>query len=181
MREKILVKEKSYFQSKSKDSKSKYSRIMFGLAKFKLISMNISNRFVIVCNIKIVIRMLYHSFEPLLFFYLRVKSHKWFIKIESHLQIAFFFLLYWNLIWFWYNMRKSFRFISIKFFFTFLANHLLSPAAISCNDSVPEFVYVLWFCISNEYFSYDLYYYKLCIGLTVLSVFFNFFQIMWNL
>ena len=30
-------------------------------------SIHISNRFVIVCNIQVVIRMLYHSFETLLF------------------------------------------------------------------------------------------------------------------
>ena len=58
-----------------------------------LISAHISNRFVIVCNIQIVIRMLYHSFETLLFlsfFYLTVKSGKPFVKIEFHFQIAFF-------------------------------------------------------------------------------------------
>ena len=61
--------------------------------------MDISNRFVIVCNIQIVIRMLYHSFKTLLllsFFYLMVKSGKSFVKIGSRFQIALFFLFYQN-------------------------------------------------------------------------------------
>ena len=56
-----------------------------------LISMHISNWFVIVCNIQIVIPMLYHSFETLLLlgsFYLMVKSSKSFVKIGSGFQIA---------------------------------------------------------------------------------------------
>ena len=61
--------------------------------------MHISNRFVIVCNIQIVIRMLYHSLETLLllsFFYLMVKSGKSFVEIGSRFQIALFFLFYRN-------------------------------------------------------------------------------------
>ena len=57
--------------------------------------MHISNSFVVVCNIQIVIRMLYHSFEMLLllsFFYLMVKPGKSFVKIRSRFQIALFFL-----------------------------------------------------------------------------------------
>ena len=54
--------------------------------------MHISNLFVIVCNIQIVIRMLYHGFETLLM----VKSGKSFVKIGSCLQIAFLFLFYRN-------------------------------------------------------------------------------------
>ena len=73
---------------------------MICLAKFNIIiSMDISNRFFIVCNIQIVIRMLYHSFKTLLllsFFYLMVKSGKSFVKIGSRFQIALFFLFYQN-------------------------------------------------------------------------------------
>ena len=61
--------------------------------------MRISNCFVIACNIQIVIRMLYHSFETLLllsFFYLMVKSGKSFVKIGSRFQIALLFLSYRN-------------------------------------------------------------------------------------
>ena len=61
--------------------------------------MYISNRYVIECNIQIVIRMLYHSFETLLllsFFYLMAKSGKSFVKIGSRFQIALFFLFYRN-------------------------------------------------------------------------------------
>ena len=64
-----------------------------------LIPMHISIRFVSVCNIQIVIRMLYHSVETLSllsFFYLMVKSGKSFVKIESHFQIALFLLFYRN-------------------------------------------------------------------------------------
>ena len=62
-----------------------------------LIPMHISNRFVIACNIQIVIRMLYHSFETQLllsFFYLTVKSGKSFAKIGARFQITFFFLFH---------------------------------------------------------------------------------------
>ena len=51
-------------------------------------SMRVSNRFVIVSNIQIVIPMLYHSFEALLlvsYIYLMVKPGKTFAKIGSHL------------------------------------------------------------------------------------------------
>ena len=61
--------------------------------------MRISNCFVIACNIQIVIRMLYQSFETLLllsFFYLMVKSGKSFVKIGSRFQIALLFLSYRN-------------------------------------------------------------------------------------
>ena len=57
--------------------------------------MHISNRFLIICSIQTVIRMLYHSFETLLllrFFYLMVKSGKSFIKIGSRFQIALLLL-----------------------------------------------------------------------------------------
>ena len=62
--------------------------------------MNISSRFVTVCNIQIVVIIsnIYHSFEMLLllsFFCLMVKSGRSF-KIGSHLQIAFFLLFYQN-------------------------------------------------------------------------------------
>ena len=61
--------------------------------------MHISNRFVIVCSIQIVIRMLYHSFDTLLLFsfsYLMVKWGKSFVKIVSGFQIALLFLFYRN-------------------------------------------------------------------------------------
>ena len=48
--------------------------------------MHISNRFVIVRNIQVVIRMLYHSFETVLllsFFYLMVKTNTPFLFILS--------------------------------------------------------------------------------------------------
>ena len=47
--------------------------------------MHISNRFVFLCNIQIVIWMLYHSFERLLLLsllYLMVKSSKSFVKLD---------------------------------------------------------------------------------------------------
>ena len=58
--------------------------------------MQISNRFVTVCNIQIVIRMLYHSFEPLLLssvFFLMVKSEsgKSFVNNGSRFQVALSF------------------------------------------------------------------------------------------
>ena len=58
--------------------------------------MHISNHFVIViaCNIQIVVRMLYHSFETILLFIFVVKSDKSFVKIGSRFQIALFFLFY---------------------------------------------------------------------------------------
>ena len=61
--------------------------------------MHISNSFVVVCNIQIVIRILYYSFEMLLllsFFYLMVKPGKSFVKIRSSFQIALFFLVHRN-------------------------------------------------------------------------------------
>ena len=57
--------------------------------------MHIPDRLVIVCNIQIVIRMLYHSFETLSllsFFYLMEKPGKSFVQIGSHFQIALFIL-----------------------------------------------------------------------------------------
>ena len=58
--------------------------------------MQISNRFITVCNIQIVIPMLYHSFEPLLLsivFFLVVKSEsgKSFVNTGSCFQVALFF------------------------------------------------------------------------------------------
>ena len=59
--------------------------------------MHISNRFVIVSNNQIVIRMLYHSFETLLllsFFYLMVRSGKSSLKIGSQFPSSpFLFIL----------------------------------------------------------------------------------------
>ena len=60
-------------------------------------SLHISDHFVIVCNIQIVIRMLYHSFETLLllnFLYLMVKPSKLFVEIGSPFKIGLFFLSY---------------------------------------------------------------------------------------
>ena len=54
--------------------------------------MHTSNRFVVVCNIQFVIRMLYHSFETLLlliFFYI-ISSSNFIVKIRSRFHIAFF-------------------------------------------------------------------------------------------
>ena len=58
--------------------------------------MQISNRFVTVCNIQIVIPMLYHSFEPLLLssvFFLMAKSEsgKSFVNTGSRFQVALSF------------------------------------------------------------------------------------------
>ena len=49
----------------------------------------ISNRFVIACNIQLVIRMLYNSFQDTTaveFFYLMVKSGKSFVKLDLSFQ-----------------------------------------------------------------------------------------------
>ena len=62
-------------------------------------SRHISNRFVIVSNIQIIISMLYYSFEKLFLlglFYLIVKSGKSFVIIGPRFQIALFFLFYRN-------------------------------------------------------------------------------------
>ena len=62
-------------------------------------SRHISNRFVIVSNIQIIIRMLYYSFEKLFLlglFYLIVKSGKSLVIIGSRFQIALFFWFYRN-------------------------------------------------------------------------------------
>ena len=57
--------------------------------------MQISNRFVTVCNIQIVIRMLYHSFERVFssVFFLMVKSEsgKSFVNTGSRFQVALSF------------------------------------------------------------------------------------------
>ena len=58
--------------------------------------MHIPDRLVIVCNIQIVIWMLYHSFETLSllsFFYLMEKPGKSFVQIGSHFQIALFIFI----------------------------------------------------------------------------------------
>ena len=62
-------------------------------------SRHISNRFVIVSNIQIIIRMLYYSFEKLFLlglFYLIVKSGKSLVIIGSRFQVALFFWFYRN-------------------------------------------------------------------------------------
>ena len=62
-----------------------------------LISIYISNHFVIACNIQIVITCYVIVLRPYycwVYFYLMVKSVKSFVKIESRLQIALFFLFY---------------------------------------------------------------------------------------
>ena len=61
-----------------------------------LISMHVSNRFVIVRSIQSLIRMLYHSFETLLllrFFYLVVKSAKSFVELDLVSKQPFSFYL----------------------------------------------------------------------------------------
>ena len=58
--------------------------------------MHISNHFVIViaCNIQIVIRMLYHSFEIILLFIFVLKSDKYLLKLDlvSKKPFSFYFI-----------------------------------------------------------------------------------------